>query len=164
MKISIQILITLSYIILVSCNPPSGNVKSENNSSNDSLVAGQSITANQSQIAGDTTIRNNQVKQNISQLEGDWLRTDGGKTIRIKGSTPDGKLDAEYFNPKPIHVGKAEWLINNNSLVVIVELQDVNYPGSRYALEYFPVEDELVGVYYQAVDKESYNVGFVRQK
>jgi len=164
MKISVHILIPLFCFILVSCGPPSENVKSETSPINDSLVAGQGITAAQSQTNGDTTKENNQIKQDVNQLIGDWLRTDGGKTIRINGATPDGKLDAEYFNPKPIHVGRSEWLVKNNSLVIIVELQDVNYPGSRYTLEYLPAEDELVGIYYQAVDKESYDVGFVRQK
>jgi hypothetical protein len=164
MKISVQILIPLYCLILLSCNLPSRNSNSESGPVSDSVTAEADKTDSQLQQAGDTAAKSSMKTPDFNQLIGAWLRTDGGKTIRINGATPDGKLDTEYFNPKPIHVGRAEWLVKNNSLVVIVELQDVNYPGSRYTLEYFPLEDELVGVYYQAVDKESYDVGFVRQK
>jgi hypothetical protein len=148
MKIRIQLLLSLAIFILASCNAPSGNNK----------------TDSQSQSAVDTATQPNMKIPDYNLLAGDWLRTDGGKTIRIKSVLSGGQLDAEYFNPKPIHVGQAEWLAKNNSLVIVVELQDVNYPGSRYALEYFPAEDELAGIYYQAVDRENYEVEFVRQK
>jgi len=148
MKIRIQLLLSLAILILASCNAPSGNTE----------------TGSQSQSAGDTATQPKTKIPDYNLLAGDWLRTDGGKTIRIKSVLPGGQLDAEYLNPKPIHVGKAEWVIKNNSLFVIVELQDVNYPGSRYTLEYFPAEDELAGIYYQAVDKVDFEVGFVRQK
>ena len=148
MKIRIQLLLSLAIFILASCNAPSGNNK----------------TDSQSQSAVDTANQLNTKIPDYNLLAGDWLRTDGGKTIRIKSVLPGGQLDAEYFNPNPIHVGKAEWLVKNNSLVIIVELQDVNYPGSLYTLEYYPAEDELAGIYYQAVDRENYEVEFVRQK
>jgi len=148
MKIRIQLLLSLAIFILASCNTPSGNNK----------------TDSQSQSEVDTANQPNTKIPDYNLLAGDWLRTDGGKTIRIKSVLPGGQLDAEYFNPNPIHVGKAEWLVKNNSLVIIVELQDVNYPGSLYTLEYYPAEDELAGIYYQAVDRENYEVEFVRQK
>jgi hypothetical protein len=34
---------------------------------------------------------------------------------------------------------------------VVVELRDVNYPGSTYTLTYDPGTDRLTGTYYQAV-------------
>jgi hypothetical protein len=148
MKIRTQLLLSLAIFILASCNAPSGNNK----------------TDSQSQSAVDTATQPNMKIPDYNLLAGDWLRTDGGKTIRIKSVLSGGQLDAEYFNPKPIHVGQAEWLVKNSSLVLVVELQDVNYPGSRYTLQYFPAEDELAGIYYQAVDRENYEVEFVRQK
>jgi len=164
MKISIQLAILLAGIIFSGCNPSAGNASGETDKSSDSTAVEPSSTPVQTQTAPDMATKSEASKPDSKQLTGDWLRTDGGKTIRIKNAMPDGKLDAEYFNPKSIHVGRAEWLAKNNSLVVIVELQDVNYPGSRYTLEYFPAEDELAGIYYQAVEKASYDVGFVRQR
>ena len=148
MKNRIQLLLSLTILSIASCNAPSGNNKTDSESQSAVDSATQPITK-----IPDYTV-----------LAGDWLRADGGKTIRIKSILPGGQLDAEYLNPKPIHVGRAEWMVKNNSLVVIIELQDVNYPGSRYALEYFPAEDVLAGVYYQAVDKVNFEVEFVRQR
>jgi len=164
MKIATQVLLSVVLLILISCNRPGGNAGSKSISGPDSVGFEQNKSDSQPPIAGDTEAKIGMKTTDINQLTGDWLRTDGGKSIRIKGATPDGKLNAEYFNPKPIHVGHAEWMVKNNSLIIIIELQDVNYPGSRYALEYIPAEDEFAGIYYQAVDKESYEVEFVRQK
>ena len=41
-------------------------------------------------------------------LKGRWVRQDGDYMIEIKSVGADGKLEAGYFNPRPIHVGKAE--------------------------------------------------------
>lgn len=164
MKITIQLLLSMIFLILVSCNPSSRNSNSESVPVSDSLVSEQNKTNSQSLPAGDTTTKISIKTPDVSPLTGDWLRTDGGKTIRIKSALPDGKLEAEYFNPKSIHVGYAEWKVKNNSLIIVVELQDVNYPGSRYTLEYIPAEDKFAGIYYQAVDKENFDVEFVRQK
>jgi hypothetical protein len=164
MKIRTLLLLSLVFLVLVGCNPPSGNSNSATVPNSGSVVAEANKIDSQPQLAGDTAAKIGMKTPDFNQLTGDWLRTDGGKTIRINNATPDGKLDAEYFNPKPIHVGRAGWLVKEKSLIVFVELQDVNYPGSLYTLEYFPAEDELAGIYYQAVDKENYEVEFVRQK
>lgn len=100
----------------------------------------------------------------LSRLMGRWLRPDGGYILEIRSATPDGKLDVGYFNPKSIHVGRAEWVEKDGKLYVMAELQDVNYPGSIYGLEYQPATDHLVGTYYQAVEKNTYDVEFVREK
>jgi uncharacterized protein (DUF2147 family) len=44
----------------------------------------------------------------FDKLTGRWLRDSGGYTIEIRSVGPGGKLEAAYFNPKSIHVGKAE--------------------------------------------------------
>ena len=49
-------------------------------------------------------------------------------------------------------------------LYVVLELGDVNYPGSTYTLQYFPEDSALAGKYYQAVDKVYYVVEFMREK
>ncbi len=161
MKYFTQILISLAFII-TSCNSHAGNV--DNQSLSDSVAGGQNKNPAASQLTADTATATNPVKPDYNRLVGDWVRTDGDKTIRIKSVMPDGKMDAEYFNPKPIHVGRAEWLVKDNNLVLFVELQDVNYPGSAYTLQYYPDEDGLAGIYYQALEKVNYEVEFVRQR
>jgi hypothetical protein len=82
--------------------------------------------------------------------------------IEIRSASADGKLDARYFNPNPINVGSAAWQKNANGLVVVIELQDVNYPGSTYTLNFFPSENRMAGNYYQAVEGANFDVEFVR--
>jgi hypothetical protein len=97
-------------------------------------------------------------------LLGRWVRTDsdGGYTIEITRATADGKLDASYFNPSLVKVGRAEWLQKDGNVVIIVELRDTNYPGSTYTLKFLPTEDRLVGNYFQAVEGSNYDVAFTR--
>jgi hypothetical protein len=101
---------------------------------------------------------------NVNKLAGRWQRTDGGYIIELKNPLPDGKIEAAYFNPNPIHVGRAGWQNKAGNIVVTVELQDANYPGSLYTLEFLHKEDRLSGVYFQAVEKVNYEVGFTRVK
>jgi|APFre7841882724_1041349.scaffolds.fasta_scaffold09775_3 hypothetical protein len=96
------------------------------------------------------------------KLVGRWQRTDGGYIIELKNPTPEGLIDASYFNPNPINVGKSAWQNKAGKLMVLVELRDQNYPGSIYNLEYQPQGDKLTGLYFQAVEKVSYNVEFMR--
>jgi hypothetical protein len=97
-------------------------------------------------------------------LEGRWLRPDGGYIIQIRTIEGSGKMDAEYFNPRPINVSKAQATKESGKIKVFVELSDVGYPGSTYTLSYDPKEDVLRGVYYQAAVKQSYDVHFTRMK
>lgn len=98
------------------------------------------------------------------KLIGKWQRTDGGYVIEVKSLAQDGKLDAGYYNPNPIHVGRAAWQNDGGRLMVLIELSDVNYPGSTYSLDYQPQGDKLVGTYFQAVEKQTYQVEFSRLK
>lgn len=97
-------------------------------------------------------------------LVGRWVRTDsnGGYILEIRGASDNGKLDASYFNPNPINVGSAAWHNKEGSLSVVVELRDVNYPGSTYTLSLAKTNDQLVGTYYQAVESVNYDVTFAR--
>ncbi len=98
------------------------------------------------------------------KLKGKWLRPDGGYIIEIKRVDDSGKMEAAYFNPKPIHVARAEASRVGGILRVFIELRDVNYPGSTYTLTYEPGSDQLKGIYFQAVQKQSYDVVFTRLK
>ena len=78
-------------------------------------------------------------------LIGRWQRTDGGYVIEIKQVTVDGAMAANYFNPRPINVSRAEASILNEHIKVEVELRDTGYPGSVYTLLYDPDKDALLG-------------------
>jgi ABC-type Fe3+-hydroxamate transport system substrate-binding protein len=99
-----------------------------------------------------------------NSLTGDWMRSDAGYRIQLSGLGDGGILSAAYFNPQPIHVGKAKWTLENGLLKVYIELSDENYPGSNYDLIYMPEKDLLVGKYYQAVEGVTYDVLFQRKK
>jgi uncharacterized protein (DUF2147 family) len=98
------------------------------------------------------------------KLVGKWQRTDGGYVIEVKSLTQDGKLEAGYYNPNPINVGRAAWQNDGGRLMLLIELSDVNYPGSTYSLEYKPQGDMMVGNYFQALEKQTYQVEFSRIK
>lgn len=97
-----------------------------------------------------------------TRLIGNWIRTDADYQLRILEVSSNGTLQAQYLNPRPINVGKANWQESYGNLKIIVELQDVNYPGSTYTLNYLPDRDMLAGEYYQAVEGLTFYVEFNR--
>jgi uncharacterized protein (DUF2147 family) len=98
------------------------------------------------------------------RLLGQWLRPDGGYILELKEIGKDGSLKAAYFNPRPINVAKAVLSRKDGWLTIFVELRDVNYPGSTYNLHYDPKTDRLIGTYFQAIQKRTFDVEFVRAK
>lgn len=98
----------------------------------------------------------------FEKLKGKWLRPDGGYVLEIRKLLQDNMLEAAYFNPSPIHVGKARLCKERGFVKVFVELQDVNYPGSTYTLIYDADNDQLCGVYYQATSQQEYQIVFER--
>jgi hypothetical protein len=98
----------------------------------------------------------------LQSLCGSWRRPDGGYVIEVRSAAPDGRLDAGYFNPNPIRVSKAEASQAGRNLRVLLELSDVNYPGSTYTLFLSPGNDRLEGTYYQAAIQQSFEVTFDR--
>ena len=101
--------------------------------------------------------------KNLDRLPGRWNRIDGGYTLEIISASKEGVLVAGYFNPNPINIGRAEWAMDKGDLFVMVELQDANYPGSTYGLQYDVDQDKLVGKYFQAVDESTFDVEFIRE-
>ena len=97
-------------------------------------------------------------------LIGDWIRTDASYLIRISKVNNDGTMTAQYFNPNPINVGSASWEESYGNLKIMIELRDINYPGSKYTLSYLSDRDMLAGEYYQAVEGLTYYVEFMRRK
>lgn len=102
-------------------------------------------------------------KTDIQKLSGKWLRPDGGYVLELKNISENGQMNASYFNPNPIKVFSSEWKLVEGKLKVIIELRDINYPGSKYTLQYDPASDSLKGIYFQAVEKEEYEIEFARK-
>jgi hypothetical protein len=100
----------------------------------------------------------------FQKLKGRWLRPDGGYIIEVKNVEDTGLLDVAYFNPRPIHVSKAVALQDAGVTKVFIELRDANYPGSTYTLVYDPTNDQLTGIYFQALERHSFEVFFERVK
>jgi hypothetical protein len=97
-------------------------------------------------------------------LKGAWVRPDGGYTIAIKSVSPNGQLEAMYFNPNQLPFAKAQAAQDGTALRVSFELQAGGYAGSTYELTYDPATDRLKGIYYQAVAKQRFEVYFVRRR
>jgi len=98
----------------------------------------------------------------LGKLIGRWQRSDSEYVVVIRSVNPDGTLDAGYFNPQPIKVARAVASEKDGGVTVVIELRDVNYPGSTYTLNYDPKHDVLAGTYYQAVARETYDISFSR--
>jgi len=100
----------------------------------------------------------------FEKLKGRWLRDSGGYVIEVRSVGPGGKVDAAYFNPRSINVGRAEASMQGSQASLVVELRDVNYPGSTYTLAYDAKSDRLVGRYFQAATGQTFEVYFVRMR
>ena len=97
-------------------------------------------------------------------LVGRWRRVDGGYIIDIRRIGANGQMDVAYYNPKPIHISRAEASLKKEAQYIFIELQDVGYPGSTYTLMYGPQQDILAGFYFQAAVKQTFEVVFAREK
>ena len=149
MKIRIAPLALVCMITLVisSCNQQEVKVEPESVSPKTETVAVQP------QAVSDKNV-----------IIGEWTRTDASYQLKISSLSDDGSMKAEYFNPRPINVSKSTWELSAGLLKIYVELRDQNYPGSNYALTYYPERDSLGGTYFQAVERVTYNVGFIKNK
>src|SRR5262245_21819114 len=70
----------------------------------------------------------------VQRLVCRWERTDGPYALEVRQVGADGKVEAAYFNPKPIKVAEARAGIEEGVPRLVVELRDINYPGSTYTL------------------------------
>jgi hypothetical protein len=96
-------------------------------------------------------------------LLGEWVRPDGGYVLSVTGITEDGKATVGYLNPQPINVAGAEARQEGDVVGLFVELRDRGYPGSTYTLAHDAQADQLRGLYFQAAQRASYDVVFVRR-
>ncbi len=100
----------------------------------------------------------------VQRLVGRWVRPDGGYILELREVQEGGSLKAAYFNPRPIKVSEAVWSRQEGKISVMIELRDVNYPGSTYNLRYDSKTDRLKGTYFQAVEKQTFAIEFTRAK
>ena len=101
---------------------------------------------------------------NLQRLVGRWVRPDGGYVIEIRSVDAHGKLQAAYFNPRPINVSQARVTKAQEKPHIFIELRDVGYPGATYTLTYDAQNDVLVGLYFQPTAGQSFDVVFVRMQ
>jgi hypothetical protein len=109
------------------------------------------------------TIAQKKEPPDFDRLVGNWVRPDGGYVIAISKIHPDGRVDAAYFNPRPIHVSRSNVAEEGGIIELFIELQGKGYPGSTYTLKYNPEHDVMVGIYFQAVIQQPFDVIFQRQ-
>ncbi len=102
------------------------------------------------------------VQTGFQQLKGRWQRSDSDYVIEIRGIDSSGRMEASYFNPRSIHVARAEASRQGALVKVSIELRDEGYPGSTYDLTYDESRGALYGKYYQAAIKETFDVVFVK--
>jgi hypothetical protein len=99
----------------------------------------------------------------LRPLLGEWLRPDGGYVLVVSAIADDGTATVTYLNPRPIHVQRARARSEDGAVELFVELRDRGYPGSTYTLTHDPAADQLKGIYFQAAQRASYDVVFVRR-
>lgn len=114
--------------------------------------------------SGDLASTTSSDKFDFQSLIGDWVRPDGGYVIKIRHVDKSGRVDAGYFNPRPINVSRAFASTETGRLNLFIELQGKGYPGSTYTLIYNEENETLVGIYYQAALGQSFDVAFFRKK
>lgn len=102
------------------------------------------------------------VQDRLQSLHGRWRRPDGGYIIEISNIDEYGKIQAAYYNPRPINVSRAQASPKDNPIQIFIELTDVGYPGATYALTYNRQRDVLQGIYYQPAVNQRFEVVFLR--
>lgn len=103
------------------------------------------------------------VPAEVKKVLGRWMRADGGYVLELRGADMSGVVDAAYFNPKSIKVSRAIWMRGGAGLQVMVELNDVGYPGATYVLSHDGQTDRLVGKYTQPQMQQTFDIEFLRQ-
>jgi len=108
--------------------------------------------------------RSHRIGEQQQKLVGRWIRPDGGYIIHILDVATDGRLEAAYYNPRPIHIAQAQVTQSKDGPQLFIELRDTGYPGATYNLLYDHDRDTLVGIYYQPTVNQYFDVIFVRMR
>ena len=102
-------------------------------------------------------------KPDFKVIMGEWVRIDGGYVINVSSIKEDGSVDVGSSTPREIYVAEAKVSLWKGMVRLYIKLQDKGYPGSTYTLYYNAEKKGLAGFYYQAVQKQTYEVVFVRK-
>ena len=158
--------VVIGLTVLIGCGKSESQPPGAKDDSPDSQrmdrAAGSDVSSAGQDVDEESETVDSQASHLPGNLVGTWQRSDGTYQIVITGLEAGGKLAAQYLNPRSINVSRAEHSILKGKLHVVVELQDVGYPGSYYSLDYDPESDRLIGTYFQATAVQSYEVIFVR--
>ena len=158
--LSICIVLIAWLFILNSCQPGKQSEEQKNNTAEISEAPGTGEIDSGDEVVETKTIKE-KTTVNIDTLIGRWLRPDGNYILQIDAFKEDRKIEAQYFNPRPIHIERAE-LIPDENLRVFIEFNDRGYEGSSYDLIYNLANDALVGKYFQATYGQTYQIAFIR--
>ena len=118
---------------------------------------------NRSSTETAATIPQKKETPDFDRLVGSWVRPDGGYVIEIRKIFPGGQVEAAYFNPRPVHVSRSNVSEEDGVIELFIELRGQGYPGSTYTLKYNPEHDVMVGIYFQAVVQQTFDVIFQRK-
>lgn len=161
----LSLLICVGVALALSCSKPAGPKSAPLAASEEPATvvrSGEPAPVVASEEPSNRAVASVEIKGAFQELLGKWRRPDGGYIIDITGVDADGRMDAGYFNPHPIHVSRAEASLREDILQVFIELRDERYPGSTYTLAYDAQRDALSGIYFQAALEQSFEVVFVR--
>jgi len=156
-------LIFLCFILINSCDSKKTESQNEENKTEELQKSEQDETASLENDRREAKPVKEVSEVSLDTLVGRWLRPDGNYVIQINAIKDDKKVDAQYFNPNPINVARAE-IIPDTDLRIFIEFDDRGYEGSSYDLKYDPVNDALLGTYFQATYGQTYQIGFVRME
>ena len=94
-----------------------GVLNSKNSGTKSSTPPAETQSADAEKVSADK-------KRDFLNLVGRWIRMDGGYMIEIRNVGSDGKMDAGYYNPRPINVSVAEASWSGTGTKIFIELQD----------------------------------------
>jgi hypothetical protein len=159
----IQAILLISILFLSSC----GDKKSKNQDGKNDLmeIPKQEKPVKSTRISekqSDEPITN-KIDIPLDTILGRWLRPDGNYVIQINAVDSENQINAQYFNPRPIKIARAE-LIPADNIRIFIEFDDEGYKGSSYDLIYDPAQDALSGKYFQATYGQTYQIAFIRLK
>jgi hypothetical protein len=129
-----------------------------------SLLLFKSYTGNGDQKKSMSSETFPETTADLQRLIGRWLRPDGGYVIDIRQVGSDGKLQAAYYNPRPINISRAQAKGQGGDIHIFIELWDEGYPGATYDLSFNREQDTLVGSYFQPTAGQRFEVVFMRMR
>lgn len=164
-RIYIFIILFFHLSFLISCNQTRNGDNRSGSEIQNEKSPGDERNAEVVEKEGSQPVKSQD--KNISQsiemdtVLGPWIRPDGNYILEFTKINEDKTLEANYYNPNPIHISLAQ-IKKEDRIKIFVEFDDVNYRGSYYDLQYDPVNDALTGNYYQATYGQTYSIAFIR--